>query len=658
VICPDDGQACTMEICNEELDSCNTPAPDDETAPGPDGSCSSPDDNPSLYGQDTVCGTADDGIGDGLCNPIDNCVAMVNPDQADLDGDGRGDPCDNCLTTMNFYQADHDADGAGDACQPFVEIAGFVQDGGDTVRAETVLFDPEGQPLSGEIVVTLAAAPIVMDTLFPDFDCTKTFRLETPNGPGMVYFTVSGKSSLQDAQGFSCPATGQVEFGLGHCDEPGLPFAATGIDLTGLPVPLDLCVRPIAGGPDEARQFSVTGFDAFTLTLEPIEAVRQSFTDNNLPVVTLPAPAPGEPVLVTVSATDGETPETRDSAQFISQGESLLVFQVNSPPLAVAGPDQIVDCAGAAGATVVLDAAGSQDPDTAGGNDSIVLYEWFAEAGTASERFLGFGQTLATDLLPGNHSITLRVTDSFGATGVDSALVTVNESPGPDLSIGLAPISLWPPNHRMIEVDAALQIDSVCGVAAVELMSVDSDEMDDNPTAGDGRTDGDIQDADPGTPDQQFRLRAERDESGGGRTYTVTYRAIDPAGKAAIAAATVFVPRDLGGVTEPLNLAVRETAAGTVVEWNEVPGAFFYNLVRGEVKNLRDAGDHYDLGPLACLAGGTTATNILGAEDTGLPPIGEAFFYLIEYNDGLASSYGTANAAKPRLAPPGPGNCP
>ena len=52
-----------------------------------------------------------------------------------------------------------------------------------------------------------------------------------------------------------------------------------------------------------------------------------------------------------------------------------------------------------------------------------------------------------------------------------------------------------------------------------------------------------------------------------------------------------------------------------------------------------------------------TGTNTEGLEDPALPPSGEAYFYLIEYNDGVASGYGTASAAKERFVPPEQG-CP
>ena len=99
-----------------------------------------------------------------------------------------------------------------------------------------------------------------------------------------------------------------------------------------------------------------------------------------------------------------------------------------------------------------------------------------------------------------------------------------------------------------------------------------------------------------------------------------------------------------------------ENGVGTVAEWSEVPGALFYNVVRGELKNIREKNDVFHMGQLTCI-GSTTQLSTVGSEDPELPPIGEAFFYLVEYNDGLESGVGTESAAKPRFAPPGQGNC-
>jgi hypothetical protein len=48
------------------------------------------------------CGTDFDD--DGVCNIVDNCAGIFNPDQLDADRDGRGDLCDNCPAVPNRQQ--------------------------------------------------------------------------------------------------------------------------------------------------------------------------------------------------------------------------------------------------------------------------------------------------------------------------------------------------------------------------------------------------------------------------------------------------------------------------------------------------------------------------------------------------------------------------
>ncbi len=69
-----------------------------------------------------------DGDQDGIPDLNDNCIALANPDQIDVNGNGLGDTCDdfdrdgimnsydNCVNEPNRNQEDKDSDAKGDAC--------------------------------------------------------------------------------------------------------------------------------------------------------------------------------------------------------------------------------------------------------------------------------------------------------------------------------------------------------------------------------------------------------------------------------------------------------------------------------------------------------------------------------------------------------------
>ena len=102
----------------------------------------------------------------------------------------------------------------------------------------------------------------------------------------------------------------------------------------------------------------------------------------------------------------------------------------------------------------------------------------------------------------------------------------------PDISVTVTPDTLWPPNHKMVDIVAAVTVSDICDAAPiVVLTSVTSNEPDNDQgkpydpqdsTSGDGNTINDIQGAVIGTEDYEFQLRAERAGAGDGRIYTIT----------------------------------------------------------------------------------------------------------------------------------------
>lgn len=225
----------------------------------------------------------------------------------------------------------------------------------------------------------------------------------------------------------------------------------------------------------------------------------------------------------------------------------------------------------------------------------------------------------------------------------------------PQISVTLDPAVLWPPNHDLRDVTATVIATDDSGEVSVVLESIVSDEADDEPGSGDGKTTGDIRDAAPGTFDVEFLLRAERSSAGDGRTYTVTYRATDPSGNAATASATVTVPRQRAGLDDPVHVQIEETAVGTRLAWTQVPGASGYGIIRGDLRSLSAAQGFIDLGPVVCLVSGSGAIDTTGSEDASFPVAGRGYFYLVQYDDGRESGYGEAGADLPRR--PGSGGC-
>jgi hypothetical protein len=321
-----------------------------------------------------------------------------------------------------------------------------------------------------------------------------------------------------------------------------------------MPLPADVCIRRF-GAVSGGTTLRIESYDEVSLqgTLDiGVARLLEVPFEGSLPKhLVLPPLEPGRLHDLVLTVTDGTTPPVTVRSPFVYSGERLLI--INTPPIASLAGARVFECSGPGGGLVSLDASGSADVDSSPGtHDDLASFEWFEDFGAPGERRLGSGEHLGVTLPVGAHHVTLLVTDSAGETDAAGALVTVQDLLPPALTISANPPLLWPPDHRMVSIAVSWNVRDLCEPSVgVALLSATSSEADDAPGAGDGTTIHDIQGAEIGTPDASLNLRAERAAGGPGRTYELTYVAIDSTGNASTGVVTVSVPGRQGARSAP-----------------------------------------------------------------------------------------------------------
>jgi hypothetical protein len=609
-----------------------------------------------------------DADADGLCADTDNCPSLANRDQSDLDGDGLGDVCDNCPLAGNPGQEDANRDGSGDACQPTLHIREVLNQGGLlVVRADAA--DPQGETLSGHVdVIGHGTAQILLqDPGLDHIDCDMGYQPAGVRGVGIGYLNGSvGEPILFDLDSNLGCADGNIDYelALGPCAAPISPFS-TILSLRFQTPPLVVCVRSAA---NLFGQFDLTvqSIGAASLTATAVQDTallqRSTFAAWLPDPIALTPLEPGRTFHLEIALTDGNTVPVSDRADFVSQGESTLVFvPENRPPEARFTAPASAECAGQDGATVILDGTVSTDPDsTPGTNDGIVRFEWFEDFATPRQRSLGEGSVLSTVLALGAHALTLQVTDAAGASDATARRVTIVDTQPPTLLVSPDQAELWPPNHEMVPIHVAWQIHDVCDpTPVVTLVDVASSEADDLSGNADGDTVGDISGAALGTPDGDVSLRAERAGNGPGRIYRLTYRGTDGSGNGVPAVAVVTVPHDQGEGPEPLLMQLEQGPSGTGLYWPAIAGALGYDVIRGDLSQVRVENRVLLLGSIEVLARGISGTFLSEGADALRPTTGQAFFYLIQARTERGGlGYGTESAPWPRIPSACDGGCP
>lgn len=119
---------------------------------------------------------------------------------------------------------------------------------------------------------------------------------------------------------------------------------------------------------------------------------------------------------------------------------------------------------------------------------------------------------------------------------------------------------------------------------------------------------------------------------------------------------TLSILTNLSVAGDPLAFAMVYDANRTVFRWGMVPGAT-YDAIRGQVRSVRQTATTYDLGAVVCLGNDLTVTDTAQNPDTGIPPVGDAYFYAVRATvGGVPGNYTVASNGKPGV--PASGGCP
>jgi PKD repeat protein len=104
---------------------------------------------------------------------------------------------------------------------------------------------------------------------------------------------------------------------------------------------------------------------------------------------------------------------------------SLALLTANQPPVADAGPGQVLEATGGT-TSFTLDATGSSDPD-----GDVLTYAWSDADGNA----VGSEATVSVARALGSHTFTLTVTDPGAMHSSDSVSITIQDTTPPTLSL-------------------------------------------------------------------------------------------------------------------------------------------------------------------------------------------------------------------------------
>lgn len=166
--------------------------------------------------------------------------------------------------------------------------------------------------------------------------------------------------------------------------------------------------------------------------------------------------------------------------------------------------------------------------------------------------------------VPGTYTLTYNATDSSGnsATPVTRTVIVVDTGL-PVITVNSLAPSLWPANHKYVTFNVSDFVtgvnDSCSGALPVSNVIVEKITSDETENGnGDGNT---LKDIVIGANCKSFQVRSERDGSGNGRVYTVTFAIVDSSGNIGRQTVKIVVPKNPGQT--PIDSGVNYTVNGS-----------------------------------------------------------------------------------------------
>ncbi len=240
--------------------------------------------------------------------------------------------------------------------------------------------------------------------------------------------------------------------------------------------------------------------------------------------------------LSTASLTASGVPFTSASGVFLTdQGGPPPPAADTTPPTTIATPSPGPNANGWNNTDVVVRLDAMDDPGGSGVKEVRFSLSG-AQGGAGTVAGSNAAVTISAE---GTTTITFFSRDNAGNQEAAMALeVRIDKTPPVIAGLPSPGCTLWPPNHRLVQVAAVTANDGLSGLAPGALtVRGTSNEPDNGP--GDGSTTPDVVIA-----GNAVQLRAERSGASTGRIYTLTAEASDLAGNVASATANCVVPHD------------------------------------------------------------------------------------------------------------------